>query len=100
MKAIPAIAAYDSWKLTECMEDGEMVRCIIKAENRSDAVVGLRRVIAADSLRRMKMKALTIEGPAPVATVYMPHNDSSEMLLNIAVLRFPPVHLNVHAMML
>lgn len=100
MKAIPAIAAYDSWKLIECMDDGAIARWMIRAENRIDEVSGLRRVIDAASLKRMKMNALTIEGPAPVAAVYMPHNVTSEMLLNIAALLFPPVHLNVHAMML
>ena len=69
MNAIPAMAAYESWKLTDRTESGSMMTCI-RSEAISNCLRLCRRpVIRAASPRNMNMKARTIEGPAPVARV-------------------------------
>lgn len=72
MKAMPAIAAYDSWKPTELNDCGAMQSCMTNADKRSVPVSQERPECLAASRRIMNRNALTMESPAPVARVYMP----------------------------
>lgn len=69
---MPAIARYESWKLTDDMIPGLIASCIINAVHRTDVPSALRPHIFAVSLIRMNRKALTIEADAPVMTVKRP----------------------------
>ena len=69
MNAIPAIAAYESRKLTSRMSSGNSIVWIISALISTSPVVALRPVVAAISYIAMNMNALIIEGPAPVMIV-------------------------------
>ena len=75
MKAIPVIAAYESWKLISDNESGAMTRWIRREAIRIEHALRKRPVMSAVSPRRMNRNARTIEGPAPTANVYMPHAD-------------------------
>lgn len=72
MNAIPAIAAYDSWKPTSWSACGSMTRCMSSEVMRTVPVFLKRLYILAVSPVRMKTNALTIDAPAPVARVYSP----------------------------
>ena len=71
MKAIPAIAAYDSWNPTDRKDCGSMQSCMNKAERKIVPVSHERPECLAASRRIMNSNALTMESPAPVARVYM-----------------------------
>ena len=61
-----------------------------------DDVLELRCVINAASLIMMKMNARIIDGPAPVAIVYAPHNVMTAMLLTVRMAFLPPAKANTH----
>ena len=69
MKAMPAMAAYDSWNPTSRMADGSIARCMTSAESSTVPVLLKRPCRRALSPSRMNRKALTIDAPAPVARV-------------------------------
>ena len=71
--AIPAMAAYESWKPMLDMSVGIKVRCIM----RLDAMVVFRSDFLCSSLAAspvmMNMRARVIDAPAPVAKEYAAH---------------------------
>lgn len=74
MKAIPAIAAYESWKLMVLTDDGEKKVCIISETRRVFPMLLYRPVMRAVSPIVMNRRARTVDGAAPVAKVYKPQN--------------------------
>jgi len=72
MKAIPAMAAYESWKPTDRNDCGSTQSCTTNAEKNRVPVSHERPESLAASRRIMNRNALTMESPAPVARVYMP----------------------------
>ena len=69
MNAIPAIAVYDSWKPTERIDEGEMHSWSVRAVINMCSVLRDLPDSLALSFRIIKRKALTKDGPAPVASV-------------------------------
>ena len=67
IQAIPAIAAYDSWKPMLEMSAGFTVRCIMMEDASVVFRSGLRCSRMPVSRIIMKMRALIIDAPAPVA---------------------------------
>ena len=72
MKAIPAMAAYDSWNPTSLMDCGVIVRWIRSADMSIVPKFLELFAILALSPSRMKRNARTMDAPAPVAKVYRP----------------------------
>ena len=60
------MARYESWKLAEVMTPGSMAHCIVNAVHSMFTAYAFLPVSSAVSLRRMKRKALTMDGEAPV----------------------------------
>ena len=69
MKAMPAMAAYESWKPTSLTADGSRVRCMSRDVKSTVPVLLNLPCRRAVSPMNMKRKALTMDGPAPVASV-------------------------------
>lgn len=66
------MAAYDSWNPVSAALSGDNVSCIVSAANRIPPVLLCLPEIVAASPRMMNRNALEIDGPAPVAAVYIP----------------------------
>lgn len=73
IQAMPAIAAYESWKPMLEMSSGFKVRCIMSEDASVVFRSGLRCSRMPVSRMIMKMRALIIDAPAPVAKEYMVH---------------------------
>lgn len=69
MNAIPVIAAYDSWNPTSFMDDGDNARCISMAVSSVFFRMDCLPLSLTHSPIKMKMNALAIDAPAPVAKV-------------------------------
>ena len=92
MNAIPAIAAYESWNPIDRAAEGVRHSCIINAASNTFPVLLYRPVSRAASFNMMKMKALVMEGPAPVANVYMPHSRMVRKDLAQTAVRLKPAN--------
>ena len=73
IQAMPAIAAYESWKPMLEMSSGFKVRCIMSEDASVVFRSGFRCSRMPVSRMIMKIRALIIDAPAPVAKEYMVH---------------------------
>ena len=72
MNAMPTIAAYESWNPASLMAAGVMQSWMTSAVRSTLPVLLYLPQSRAVSFKMMKRNALTSEGPAPVARVYVP----------------------------
>ena len=69
IKAMPMIAAYDSWKPTSMIESGIIARCMIRAAITVFFRFACLWLSLIHSPITMNMNARVIDAPAPVASV-------------------------------
>ena len=69
---MPAIARYESWNPTDVMTVGVRMSWMRRADDRVRSGFRGRPVSRAVSFRKMKRKARTMEGEAPVMSVKKP----------------------------